>query len=207
MARARSRKSGEAPATWDRRLAELRSKDRTKLRFAGVDLSLRSTGLFTGSGDPRDAIGDRAVVATPEYLREQRRLDLIVDEILGFFSASRVPEVILFEAPSFGSGDRAHAKGALHGVIKRELWLRGYWIADVPPPSLKVFAAGKGNVKKPELAVEVYKRWGFEDVCDDVVDAFACSRLAAALVFPGDALAHWKRTIDKVRLEPPRIIA
>lgn len=207
MAKSRTRSRGEAPATWERHLAELRRGGvvRGLLRYAGVDLSLRSTGLFIGSGDPRDASGERAIVVTPEHMREQRRLDLIVGEILGFFSEPLVPAIIMFEAPSFGSGDRAHAKGALHGVVKRELWLRGYWIADIPPTSLKVFAAGR-NVKKPALAVEVFDRWGVKDDCDDVVDAFACSRLAAAYVHPLGALAHWKRAIDKVRLELPRIV-
>ncbi len=207
MARTRTRGSGESAATWDRYLAELRCVgDRAALRFVGVDLSLRSTGLYAGDGDPKSAVGLRQVVATPEHLRGQRRLDLIADEVLGFMDG-RHAALVLFEAPSFGSGDRAHSKGALHGVIKRELWLRGHWIADVPPATLKVFAAGKGNVKKPAIAVEVYKRWRFEDDCDDVIDAFACSRLAAAFVFPSGALVHWKRAIDKVRLEPPRIVA
>lgn len=209
MTRARTRGSSEGASTWDRHLSEARgipAAERSLFRYVGIDLSLRSTGMYAGTGDPRSPSGARCVVATPEHLRGQRRLDLITDGVIGFMEGRR-PTIVLFEAPSFGSGDRAHEKGALHGVIKRELWLRGHWIADVPPATLKLFAAGKGGAKKPVIMREVYKRWNFEDDCDDVVDAFACSRLAAAFVFPVDALAHWRRAIDKVRLEPPRIIA
>jgi crossover junction endodeoxyribonuclease RuvC len=208
MTKSRTRGSGEEASTWIRHLTEVRRAvaDGALFHYVGIDLSLRSTGLHAGTGDPKCADGRSRVVETPEHLRGQRRLDFIADGVLSFMEELRAA-IVLFEAPSFGSGDRAHAKGALHGVIRRELWLRGQWIASVPPATLKVFAAGKGNAKKPEIAVDVYMRWRFRSDCDDVTDAFACSRLAAAFVHPEGALSHWKRAIDKVQLELPRVVA
>ena len=47
----------------------------------------------------------------------------------------------------------------------------------VPPMTLKKFAAGKGNAKKQEMLLQIYKRWGVEFTDDNAADAYALARL------------------------------
>ena len=47
----------------------------------------------------------------------------------------------------------------------------------VPPMTLKKFAAGKGNAKKQEMLLQIYKRWGVEFNDDNAADAYALARL------------------------------
>ena len=49
----------------------------------------------------------------------------------------------------------------------------------VPPMTLKKYAAGKGNAKKQEMLLQIYKRWGLEFSDDNAADAYALARLAS----------------------------
>lgn len=49
----------------------------------------------------------------------------------------------------------------------------------VPPMTLKKYAAGKGNAKKQEMLLQIYKRWGLEFNDDNAADAYALARLAS----------------------------
>lgn len=48
----------------------------------------------------------------------------------------------------------------------------------IPPMTLKKYAAGKGNAKKQEMLLQIYKRWGLEFNDDNAADAYALGRLA-----------------------------
>lgn len=47
-----------------------------------------------------------------------------------------------------------------------------------PPTTLKRYATGKGNSKKPEVAAGVLSKWGYSSPSDDVVDAFVLAKIA-----------------------------
>ena len=49
----------------------------------------------------------------------------------------------------------------------------------VPPMTLKKYAAGKGNAKKQEMLLQIYKRWGIEFNDDNAADSYALARLAS----------------------------
>jgi Holliday junction resolvasome RuvABC endonuclease subunit len=44
--------------------------------------------------------------------------------------------------------------------------------------TLKKYAAGKGNAKKQEMLLQIYKRWGLEFNDDNAADAYSLGRLA-----------------------------
>jgi Holliday junction resolvasome RuvABC endonuclease subunit len=64
---------------------------------------------------------------------------------------------------------------AIHSYFKDE---RKYPLK-VPPMTLKKFAAGKGNSKKQEMLLQIYKRWGVEFLDDNAADAYALARLVS----------------------------
>jgi Holliday junction resolvasome RuvABC endonuclease subunit len=49
----------------------------------------------------------------------------------------------------------------------------------IPPMTLKKFATGKGNSKKQEMLLQIFKRWGVEFNDDNAADAYALGRLAS----------------------------
>lgn len=50
----------------------------------------------------------------------------------------------------------------------------------VPPTSLKKFVTGKGNAKKNEMLLGVFKRWGAEFTDDNQADAYSLEKFGHA---------------------------
>lgn len=51
----------------------------------------------------------------------------------------------------------------------------------IPPMTLKKYASGKGNSKKQEMLLQIYKRWGIEFNDDNAADAYALARMAGQI--------------------------
>jgi Holliday junction resolvasome RuvABC endonuclease subunit len=51
----------------------------------------------------------------------------------------------------------------------------------IPPMTLKKYAAGKGNAKKQEMLMQMYKRYGVEFNDDNAADSYGLARMAAKL--------------------------
>jgi Holliday junction resolvasome RuvABC endonuclease subunit len=93
----------------------------------------------------------------------------------------------IFDIAMEGSVLASHAAlvlGELAAVVKMAIY--DYFGEDescryplkVPPMTLKKYAAGKGNAKKQEMLMQIYKRWGIEFNDDNAADAYALGRLA-----------------------------
>jgi Holliday junction resolvasome RuvABC endonuclease subunit len=67
--------------------------------------------------------------------------------------------------------------GTLNRVVPYEEHLRVP--LQIPPMTLKKYAAGKGNAKKQEMLMQIYKRWGIEFNNDNAADSYALARLAS----------------------------
>ncbi|NIK12848.1 hypothetical protein [Alkalibacillus almallahensis] len=52
---------------------------------------------------------------------------------------------------------------------------------EVTPSGLKKFATGKGNTKKEDMILPIFKRWGFEHDSDNVRDAFVLAQIGRYL--------------------------
>ena len=69
------------------------------------------------------------------------------------------------------------------------------------PTSLKKFITGKGNVKKDQMRLSVYKRWGFENESDNIVDAYALAQAGLAKLAEGMGVTKREQeALDKMSL-------
>jgi Holliday junction resolvasome RuvABC endonuclease subunit len=59
----------------------------------------------------------------------------------------------------------------------------------IPPMTLKKYAAGKGNAKKQEMLMQIFKRWGIEFNDDNAADSYALARLASGATMGAIELA------------------
>jgi len=75
----------------------------------------------------------------------------------------------------------------------------------VPPMTLKKYASGKGNAKKQEMLLQIYKRWGVEFNDDNAADAYALGRLAAESHIDATELAVVEQMKDAKYRDQPRI--
>jgi hypothetical protein len=73
------------------------------------------------------------------------------------------------------------AAGELGWEVKRTVYnVTGLWPLIIPPTSLKKFVTGKGNAKKSEMLLGVFKRWGESFADDNQADSFALEKFGQA---------------------------
>lgn len=115
-------------------------------------------------------------------LRGPERLDYIVDSVGKTLASIGGVSLVVIEGYAMGvtKGGRSFDIGELGGVLKHHFWGKGLDVLVVPPTVLKVFSAGKGNAKKPEVIAAVASIWGYDIRSHDEADAFVLMRLGQA---------------------------
>jgi Holliday junction resolvasome RuvABC endonuclease subunit len=67
-------------------------------------------------------------------------------------------------------------------VVRAALYNRGIPWLEVRPSTLKKWTTGKGDAKKPDMALAAKEKWGFNSPSDDVVDGFALAQMGHYLL-------------------------
>jgi Holliday junction resolvasome RuvABC endonuclease subunit len=145
----------------------------------GLDLSLTCTGI--ASPNWTDKIRTK--------LRGDARLAYLEDAIAGVLT---VADMVAMEGPSFGHGALAGHEdlAGLRVLIRRYCHRRGIPYAVIPPSSLKLYAAGRGNASKGEVRSAVADRYGIHTEGPSRYDeADAYTAVAAAYDWLGYPLA------------------
>src|SRR5690606_34846410 len=107
---------------------------------------------------------------------------------------------VLIEGFSFGS--KGKSVSIMYGVgwcFRMMLENEEFKWQEVPPTSVKKFASNKGNAKKEELVLPVYKKWGFESDVNDIVDAYIMARMAWSMYNPEGLLEYEKEVLKKIK--------
>lgn len=161
------------------------------MKVIGLDLSLTSTGAVVLSpgecqgkaqGDPYT----ESLIIKSKY-KGEARLEHLREQTMTLVSLNQ-PDLIVIEGYAFGRPNAMAPLAELGGVIKHSLHINGWNYIIVPPTRAKKFACGKGNAKKDEVRLGVFKRWGFEAKTNDEVDAYVLARIGRAYLGLDDDL-------------------
>lgn len=107
---------------------------------------------------------------------------------------------VLIEGFSFGS--RGKSVSTMYGVgwcFRMMLENEKFKWQEAPPTSVKKFGSNKGNAKKEELILPVYKKWGFESNVNDIIDAYIMARMAWSMYNPDGLAAYEKEVLKKIK--------
>jgi crossover junction endodeoxyribonuclease RuvC len=109
------------------------------------------------------------------------------------------------EGYAYGS-QVANMAGELGSVVKMGLYryygtssARSAFPLIVPPMSLKKYATGKGNAKKQEMLLAVYKKWGVEFTDDNMADSYVLAHIARQQDATAGLLAYELDVLKKMR--------
>jgi crossover junction endodeoxyribonuclease RuvC len=162
------------------------------MRYVGIDPSSK-TGLVII--DKQGNIINTQDVTTKVKEDPQRFSDIaekIIDEL-------QPNDLIAIEGFSYGSkGKGVSFQYGLGWIIRHLLLERGYRYTEVPPTSVKKFATGKGNTKKDEMVLPIYKKWGFEHTSDNVRDAFVLAQMVKGIYDSSNLTEYQKEALKKV---------
>lgn len=142
------------------------------MRVIGIDQS------YTGFGYCVDGESKKKTFPASKYVNGTDRL-LAVEVWLAdrLHSIHDGVDLVVMEGYSNASKFGREAAGELGWAVKRTI--RDVLDHDplvVPPTSLKKFVAGKGNAKKNEMLLHVYRKWGVQFADDNQADAFALEK-------------------------------
>lgn len=131
-------------------------------RVLALDLSMRSTGVALPNGD-LDTI--RTVPSQGDG--RLSRINLAVYDLI----TCNMPHLVVIEDLPMGIRNAAGGPlGMVHGIVRLRCMNSSVPYLLVPPATLKTYACGKGNARKPDLRVSLLRRTGIdvddEDQCD-----------------------------------------
>lgn len=144
-------------------------------RYIGIDPSTKCGFVaLDGLGnvvEKMDVVGD--AVKDPE------RMVTLVAKLMRMLQPD---DVVAIEGYAFGAqGQGLKFQYGLGEMIRGELFKLGYKPIEVAPAQLKKFATGKGNTKKDEMVMPIFRCWEFEHKSDNVRDAFVLAQIALGL--------------------------
>lgn len=153
---------------------------RAKNAAIGIDQSLTGFAIaIINCDNPEDYYVE---VFKSKYSGVQRLVDIgnWMTETIDTFVHGKIHDVAM-EGTVLASHS-ALVLGELSALVKLELYKRWDILPlQVPPMTLKKYATGKGNSKKQEMLMQIYKRWGVEFNDDNAADAYSLSRVAAKM--------------------------
>jgi crossover junction endodeoxyribonuclease RuvC len=108
-----------------------------------------------------------------------------------------INDVVCIEGFSYGSKGKSVSQQYGIGWLIREVLVRkGINYIEVAPGAVKKFATGKGNTKKDNMVIPIYKKWGFEHDSDNVRDAYVLAKIAEA-IHKREGLAAYQEEVLK----------
>jgi crossover junction endodeoxyribonuclease RuvC len=144
------------------------------MRFVGIDPSTKTGLVILENSKVHTAV---EIVSQEE--RDPHRFMYIAKTVREYITEH---DVICVEGFSYNSkGSAVSVQYGIGWILRSELIRAGFNYYDVSPTVVKKFATGKGNTKKEEMVLPIYKRWGFEHNSDNVRDAFVLAQIARAL--------------------------
>lgn len=157
----------------------------------GLDLSMTSTGIATPSGVR--AIQSSGHDGASLRVRRARLADIVARVSLAVaedsISGGAGHALVVVEGPSYNSkGGKNHERAGLWWLVVDELLSAGHLVAEVPPPTLKKYALGRGVGDKGAMADAAARRLpdihtgGQNDVVDALwLRAMGCDQLGQPL--------------------------
>jgi crossover junction endodeoxyribonuclease RuvC len=166
---------------------------RSQKRYVGIDPSTK-TGIVI-LNEQGEVVEQKELITNVEG-DPKRFMDLakqIINQL--WFN-----DIITIEGFSYGSkGKGVSTQYGIGWLIRAELIRNGYTYTEVSPSALKKFATGKGNEKKDNMVIPIYKKWGFESPSDNVRDAYVLSQIAKSLNDEEGLTGYQKDVMKKVK--------
>lgn len=148
-------------------------------RYFGIDQSMTGTGIacFDENGQ---LIATELFSTKPpaQPMDEIIRLTSLFASCYNFIQghSEGKPSCVLLEDFAFSQANQMALLGGLGWHFRIMLAQTPFYFGTCGVGTLKKIATGSGNGDKTKVALGVYKRWGFENPDDNVIDAFVLGK-------------------------------
>jgi len=173
----------------------------------GIDPSLTCTAVCYSSNDGAEIVPVRVAPMGRSIETKFIRYSSIIERVRPIIQRCGRDSIVFIEGYAFGSATAAVILAEFGGLLRKMLLseLRPGNLHEIPPTSVKMYTTGKGNAKKPDMAVAAQHRWGATLSGDDEVDAYCIWRFGRAYLGIDSPQTDIQRSaVEKVRNPPPK---
>lgn len=164
--------------------------------YVGLDPSLTGFGVAAVGADV-----DQTWLLKPKKTGVDRLVEIMfmLGDIFVDLQTSGSPIIDVAMEDTVRASYASTVLGELAAVVKltchSTLYGQARYPLKVPPSTLKKYATGRGNAKKVEVVLAVYKHWGKEIRDDNEADAYALARIAQGY----GGTQYQRDVVDKLR--------
>lgn len=170
-----------------------------------IDPSLTGTAAAIGAPDAEADV--QRFPSRPQGDGAKARIDrysFVLSSLLDWIDGTDCPVgLVLIEGYGFAS-HKANVQGEFGGLLRWHLLDFGAPLIEVPPATLKKFAAGKGNADKIAMTSAILQRWERGFATSDEFDAYALWHLGRCLCGVEPATAKMREAVATVAEQLPK---
>lgn len=105
------------------------------------------------------------------------------------------PDLAVIEGYAFGNRFSLVSMAAIGTMVRDGLIEEDCALIEVAPSMLKKYATGKGNAKKDQIMLAVYKSWGRDFETSDQADAAVLAMIGLALIGAVEPETEYRRKV------------
>ncbi|MFJ7982335.1 hypothetical protein ACIQ1D_18915 [Lysinibacillus xylanilyticus] len=166
----------------------------SEIRFVGIDPSTKTGFVIL------DSNGE---VLVEEEIRSKAKDPARMIEIAKDIKAQLKPnDKIIIEGFAYGArGNAVDFQYGLGWLIRAMMYSEKFAYTEATPSQLKKFISNRGNAKKEDLVLPLFKKWGYENHSDNIRDAYGLARMAYSMYNP-KGLAGYEIDVLKKMVRP-----
>jgi crossover junction endodeoxyribonuclease RuvC len=154
------------------------------MKIVGLDLSMCESGITVWNNGRTESFlvkSKRPKDNSP--VNELKRILKIVSDIEEYLVGKEI-ELVLIENLAFCARNTSALVqlSALNYMIRETCYSHDIKFILVAPATAKKFATGKGNAKKDQMMLEVYKRWGMSFSDNNLCDSYVLAKMGESLI-------------------------
>lgn len=162
------------------------------IRFVGIDPSTK-TG-FVVLDENGEVLVEEEIRATAT--KDPARMIGIARQVKAYLQPN---DKVVIEGFAYGAkGKAVDFQYGLGWLIRAMLHIEKFGYSDATPSQVKKFASNKGNAKKEDLVLPLYKKWNYEHHSDNVRDALIMAKMAYYMYNPEGLLSYEQDVLSKM---------
>lgn len=166
-----------------------------EIRYVGIDPSSK-TGLviMDSSGE---VLVEEEIKA--KSTKDPQRMLEILNEVKSYLKPN---DRVIIEGFAYGAkGNAVDFQYGLGWLIRAMLYSNKIKYTEATPSQVKKFCSNRGNAKKEDLVLPLYKKWNYEHRSDNVRDAYIMAKMVYSM-FNQQGLQGYEQDVLRKMVKP-----
>lgn len=172
-----------------------KAKMNEEIRYVGIDPSTKTGFVILD-------VNGKAIVEEEIKSRATDDPYRMIDIVRQIKKQLKPNDKVVIEGFAYAAKGRGvDFQYGLGWMIRAMLYVEKIPYVDATPTQLKKFCSNRGNAKKEDLVLPMYKKWGYENHSDNIRDAYVLAKMVYSM-YNQDELQAYERDVLKKMNRP-----